>query len=54
MNVTVKKEDQSNAIVLVEFKKLLEISIEEYLAVPAKSNWNGNIILCSFNQKVNL
>jgi hypothetical protein len=42
-NEVVKKEDEANPKVFVDFKKPLDMTAEEYVALPAKSNWNMNV-----------
>lgn len=42
----VKKEDPSNPKVYLDFKKPSEMTVEEFLLLPAKSNWNSNIKYC--------
>jgi hypothetical protein len=39
----VKKEDPSNPKVYIDFKKPSEMTVEEFLSIPAKSNWSSNI-----------
>lgn len=42
----VKKEDLSNPKVYLDFKKPSEMTAEEYLLIPSKSNWNSIIKNC--------
>jgi hypothetical protein len=39
----VKKEDPVNNKVLIDFKSPTEMTSEEYVEFPAKSNWNANV-----------
>jgi len=39
----VKKEDPVNNKVLIDFKRPREMTSEEYVEFPAKSNWNANV-----------
>ena len=52
----VKVEDPANSKVLVDFKRLSEMSQEEYQSLPAKCNWNGNVkySLISINNDPNI
>jgi hypothetical protein len=42
-DVIVKIEDPTNSKIMLDFKRLMEMSLEEYKSLPAKNNWNSNV-----------